>query len=67
MPFSQTIENPRKALHGDVDTWKIKQHDGGDELTLRDGASVCRGKYWRVNPLAFSLLPRCYAQYGSAK
>ncbi|QEO26114.1 esterase/lipase family protein [Xanthomonas translucens] len=40
MPLSQTIENPRKALHGDVDTWKIEQHDGGDELTLRDGAGT---------------------------
>jgi hypothetical protein len=40
MPSSQTIENPRKALHGDVDTWKIEQHDGGDELTLRDGAGT---------------------------
>ena len=23
--------------------------------------SVCRGKYWRVDTLAFSLLPRCHA------
>lgn len=34
--FPQTIENPQKALHGDVDAWKIERHDGGDEFTLRD-------------------------------
>ena len=61
--YVEGVRNP-SVLRGRVLSRFSIQRSSSLVMVLK---SMLRDRYWRASPLAFSLLPRCQAEYGSAK